>query len=590
MFHFVAHIFPTLVNKINLNRKISCFVILFLAVIICLSPLDTLLSSTPSTEYQVDGSSSISHMDVQAGDSVTIKGHIPKEGEINIVIASKRHFSPKQAASRERAHLIEDGQTYGFREDTSIPYLYYILTSEPSVYGDIVDKDFGGAFFFKGLYKTTMFELKTWKDIKEKAKVLGPIDTENQWDFFRYAHEEPFGINTINKEKISIGNVTIFSRSVVSDYEKNPYPWNKGVHIDLDQEQGKFEVEFKTFSHTAPDTEFVVYVNGEKIGTYVVHSNGLWLPLGWRYVNPFLVVLGAIIAGTFYSMIGASGGLLMAAFQITFIGTAGPLGINAANVIKPSNLALMFSAAPAALYRYWLKERRLAFPAALIFAGGVSIGAFGIGPPLSATYLNMEAFKPWLAVLVLIMAIRTLYELTPRGMRARESVKGVTRKFEEEVAMAKKEGREREIGRIETLKLSLKNYRFSFWGEKFSLNIPLLISTGALIGTVSAAFGVGGGFLIVPTLTILGALPMYVVVPISLFSAIAEAITGIGRYAIMGYPPDLFIVLFIIIGGGAGGMIGSRLQPRLSEKTLKIILAIVLFFLVFRFAGIEIWI
>ena len=39
-----------------------------------------------------------------------------------------------------------------------------------------------------------------------------------------------------------------------------------------------------------------------------------------------------------------------------------------------------------------------------------------------------------------------------------------------------------------------------------------------------------------------------------------------------------------------GGMLGSRAQKLFSEKTLKIVLAITLFFLFFRFFKIEIWI
>jgi hypothetical protein len=46
----------------------------------------------------------------------------------------------------------------------------------------------------------------------------------------------------------------------------------------------------------------------------------------------------------------------------------------------------------------------------------------------------------------------------------------------------------------------------------------------------------------------------------------------------------------IIIGGFVGGMLGSRAQKLFSERALKIILAVTLFFLFFRFFKIEIWI
>ena len=54
--------------------------------------------------------------------------------------------------------------------------------------------------------------------------------------------------------------------------------------------------------------------------------------------------------------------------------------------------------------------------------------------------------------------------------------------------------------------------------------------------------------------------------------------------------PIWIIIGAIIIGGFVGGMLGSRAQKLFSEKTLKIALAIVLFFLFFRFFKLEIWI
>jgi len=107
---------------------------------------------------------------------------------------------------------------------------------------------------------------------------------------------------------------------------------------------------------------------------------------------------------------------------------------------------------------------------------------------------------------------------------------------------------------------------------------------------MGAAFGIGGGFLLVPTLTMFGGLPMYLAVPISLFAGILGSAAGMVRYALMGYYPDPWIVLGIVVGGIAGGLIGSKIHGLFSEKQLKVMLAIVLLFLVLRFWQIEIWI
>jgi uncharacterized protein len=54
--------------------------------------------------------------------------------------------------------------------------------------------------------------------------------------------------------------------------------------------------------------------------------------------------------------------------------------------------------------------------------------------------------------------------------------------------------------------------------------------------------------------------------------------------------PDMWLMISIIIGGIVGGMLGSRAQKRFSEKTLKVVLALTLCFLFFRFNRIEIWV
>ena len=146
------------------------------------------------------------------------------------------------------------------------------------------------------------------------------------------------------------------------------------------------------------------------------------------------------------------------------------------------------------------------------------------------------------------------------------------------------------MGHVETVKLGPISYRFKFRGEEFEINIILFVVFGTLTGIVAVAVGIGGGFLLVPCMTILGRLPMYVAVPISLFSYILGSAAGMVGYMMMGYYPDPWLVLCIVVGGLIGGLIGSKLHGLFSEKQLKIMLAAILLFLVLRFLEIEIWI
>ncbi|OQY01751.1 MAG: permease [Desulfobacteraceae bacterium 4572_123] len=538
----------------------------------------------------------LSAPDYKAGGTVTLEGTIAPGQELYIAIAEQKMFAPKDTEGvNELKRFKKDAPQKGFAMDTAIPPLYYMLTSAPDKFGKIAQKKFGGPSFFtqggkRGLYKTTMFKLAKYDALSPEAKsVLGPIKTAEQWKFYKYAHQSSYGINTIVKESTKVGKVTIFARSVMGDYNTSKNYWDKGTTISLDKKTGKFTASFKSFRHTPPNTKFDVYVNGAKAGSYNISKNGFWLSLGGRYMNPLWIIIGAIFVGTYFSMIGAAGGMLMAAFQVIVVQTAGPVGINAANVLRPSNMALTLFSPLGSFYRYAVKERRVAWPVGISFGVGIFIGSIWLGK-YATQYLPMKSYKEWLAVLVVLMGIRTLYELSPKVMEKRKNIKAMVKKFNAAVAKAKSEGTSVEMGRIEPVKSGLTDYRFKFWGEEFTINPLLFGLLGLVIGIVSRSFGIGGGFLLVPAMTTLGALPMYVAVPISLIGTCFSSIGSFLGYLMNGYLPDMWLMISIIIGGFVGGMLGSRAQKLFSEKTLKVVLAITLFFLFFRFFKIEIWV
>lgn len=531
----------------------------------------------------------------KAGDTVTIEGKIDEGQDLYIAIAQNKTFAVKDTKGvHEIKKFKKVMKKSEFDPNTAIPPLYYLITTNPDAFGKEGKKKFGGPSVLlgkgNGIYSTTMYYLKKkFSDIDATAQsMLGPITTDAQWNFLRYAHENSFGINTIVKEGNKRGKVVVFARSVITDQSSGNY-WDKGTSIKLDKSTGKFTVSFKTFRHTPPATAFDVYVNGAKSGSYTVTKNGFWLSKGYRYMNPLWIIIGAIVVGTYFSMIGAAGGMLMAAFQVLVVQTMGPVGINAANVLKPSNMALTLFSPLGSFWRYAKVEKRVAWPVGISFGVGIFIGSIWLGKYVSQ-YLPMKAYKEWLAILVVIMGVKTLMEMTPKAMEKRKNIKAMVKKFNEAVARAKADGTSVEMGRIEPVQTGLTNYRFKFWGEEFRINPLLFAILGVGIGVVSRSFGIGGGFLLVPAMTTLGALPMYVAVPISLIGTCFSSIGAFLGYLMTGYLPDMWLAIAIIIGGFAGGMLGSRAQKLFSEKTLKIVLACTLFFLFFRFFKIEIWI
>lgn len=536
----------------------------------------------------------ISTEKLKAGETVTITGQIAPGQELYIAIAQQKLFKSSDTDGIfEKKKLPKNGKKFGFSPDTAIPPLYYMLTTNRAAFGKDVEKKFGGpSFLFKkgqGLYSTTMFKLKKNFDDVVAKDMMGPISTAEQWNFLKFGHENKYGINTVVKEGNKKGKVVIFARSVLGDAKTTGNYWDEGTSINLDKATGKFTAEFMSFRHTAPNTNFDVYVNGTKDGSFSVEKNGFWLAKGYRYMNPLIIVIGAILVGTYFSMIGAAGGMLMGAFQALFVQTAGPVGINAANVLRPSNIALTLFSPLGSFYRFAVVERRVAWPVGLSFGAGIFLGSIWLGGYVTQ-YLSMKAYKEWLGVLVVIMGIKTLMEMTPGAMNKRKNIKAMTQKFNAAVKEAKATGGSVQMGSIEPVKSGLTDYRFKFWGEEFRINPLLFAFLGIIVGVASRAFGIGGGFLLVPMMTTIAALPMYVAVPISLIGTCFSSVGSFIGYVLNGYLPDMVLAGAIIIGGFAGGMLGSRCQKMFSEKTLKIVLACTLFFLFFRFLKIEYWI
>ncbi len=548
-----------------------------------------------------ESTAKISASTYKAGDTVTIEGTITPGQDLYIAIAQQKMFKgnttefngQKSVGNYEKKKLPKKGKKAGFTMDTEIPPLYYMLTTNRDAFGKDSKKKFGGPSFLKGmlgggLYNTTMFKLKKSIDEVGAKDMLGPIKTAEQWKMFKWAHEKKYGINTIVKEGNKKGKVVIFSRSVIGDASSGNY-WDKGTSIKLDKATGKFTASFKSYRHTAPNTAFDVYVNGAKSGSYTIEKNGFWLSKGYRYMNPLWIIIGAIAVGTYFSMIGAAGGMLMGAFQALVVQTAGPIGINAANVLRPSNIALTLFSPLGSFYRFAVVEKRVAWPVGLSFGAGIFIGSIWLGTYVTQ-FVSMKAYKEWLGILVVLMGIKTLMEMTPASMNKRKNIKAMTQKFNAAVKKAKETGGAVEMGSIEAVKTGLTDYRFKFWGEEFQINPLLFAFLGIIVGIVSRAFGIGGGFLLVPMMTTIAALPMYVAVPISLIGTCFSSIGSFIGYVMNGYLPDMMLALAIIIGGFVGGMLGSRFQKMFSEKALKIILACTLFFLFFRFMKIEYWI
>jgi len=90
-----------------------------------------------------------------------------------------------------------------------------------------------------------------------------------------------------------------------------------------------------------------------------------------------------------------------------------------------------------------------------------------------------------------------------------------------------------------------------------SVNWPLLVLLGALVGFVSGLFGIGGGFLMAPVLVFLG-IPPTVAVASQASHVVASSTSGVIRYSGM-KAVDYRIGGIMAVGGALGALAGVEL-------------------------------
>ncbi|MCB0418572.1 MAG: sulfite exporter TauE/SafE family protein [Bdellovibrionales bacterium] len=101
---------------------------------------------------------------------------------------------------------------------------------------------------------------------------------------------------------------------------------------------------------------------------------------------------------------------------------------------------------------------------------------------------------------------------------------------------------------------------------------PLLCLIGLSIGLLSGLVGIGGGFAMVPALSLIAGFPMNVAVGTNVaVIAIKNLFGGLGYVGEVAWHADT-ILLFVVCGIG-GSFTGAHVRRSLSEKTLKLIFA-----------------
>lgn len=100
-----------------------------------------------------------------------------------------------------------------------------------------------------------------------------------------------------------------------------------------------------------------------------------------------------------------------------------------------------------------------------------------------------------------------------------------------------------------------------------------IVRDGVAVGVLTGLVGIGGGFLIVPALVLLGGLPMRQAVGTSLVVITLNAYSGFFKHAAalaaVHLALDWMVIAQFIVIGGSGAVVGNLVGSRLPQQRLK---------------------
>jgi len=133
--------------------------------------------------------------------------------------------------------------------------------------------------------------------------------------------------------------------------------------------------------------------------------------------------------------------------------------------------------------------------------------------------------------------------------------------------------------RVETISRSRGRLTIGFWEEYWTVNLAFLFMTGAVVGVISAALGVGGGFMLVPIFAAVYGLPMYVLVAATIPYVIVLSGVGLFTYGVIlpattgvAIQPEWAWGFFAAAGGIFGSWCAAKTQRFVPQHFLRLML------------------
>ena len=299
---------------------------------------------------------------------------------------------------------------------------------------------------------------------------------------------------------------------------------------------------------------------------------------GGPQVNLIVAFLWAVWVGWIFSTVGAFGGVMAGVGHMTVFGLGGyaktfketspALNKAITDSIRGSNQYLVGFSALISSFNYY-KMGRLVVPLAVTLGAGSLLGAWG-SVTLTAGKLSFSSYQGYFGLFVLVLGLYLMWETSAAGQASKKKAKAAAQAFEATVKKQKSGEVVDTTGLgVKVTKMSLTQVDFTFYGVEFKFNPLYPLLGGVVISAVAAFLGVGGGFLLVPFLTSVAELPMYLAAGTSALAVLISMVTSIVTLISKGVQFDWMLIGLELVGIAVGSVVGPRTSKYFSDIWLK---------------------
>jgi uncharacterized protein len=265
-------------------------------------------------------------------------------------------------------------------------------------------------------------------------------------------------------------------------------------------------------------------------------------------------ILGwGVLVGIVFSAIGAAGGILTSFGLITLFGVLEP------NSVKPMTQIVVLATALTFVPGYLRRGAIVPTLGLLLGLGGV-VGAW-VGSTLSTRYLSdMATFRPLFGLLTLAIAAQLGWKLYRHWQGTRAGTAKPMQPF---------------IGGVTERTIQLRCMCFTYGETRYRVPVFSPLIAGALISFTAALFGVGGGFLLVPYMASMLAMPMHIIPATTAIPIFMSLLVSVGNFVSQGAVIQWGVLVPLAIGAIVGALLGPQINKRMSNTWLQAAMALI---------------